>query len=531
MVAFRLHRLVRTAPSGVLVQAAALIFLFALYQYAYHTYSAVPGNNAKYPLGWWGWMDQGLYLKSSTAFAALDFRSASHFYPPLYPAIGAFFLPFSRLHPFYLVDLVLMAGFFLLVFSLFQHRLGARIAVFPVVAGMALYPVVGLQWVVPWTSTLSAFLVVAALVLFDQFERMRSEPGRIRSFLLNGFLFGVVVGSQIPVRPADIATVAPVAILYAIMVFRMMVGGTADQRRRGAVAVVGGIAGFSLPLAFFIGFNLASTGTTTGRYFGTVVTDIGFDVTQVPERLFSLFVASQPYFLEFNADWISVIPVFFIAVVFAIVASLFSGPATLRVAGAMMAVQLLIYASYRDSLPIGMFRYYNVHYYKWMFPVALGIAVFHLKHFIQERRKGPLAASVLVLVLISCVTVSRREAQVASLSSKDAAATVVFQDHQKIQVIDLMGLSGRAGSNEMTLATRVTIDGVRRKPVSEYRVVANEKDVRLLLFKPEAVHSVTIHFSKYVVVPESGWTARAALLPFTFGLPLSQQTLDTTPGS
>lgn len=531
MVAFRLRRLVRTAPSGVVVQVAALIFLFALYQYTYHTYSAVPGNSAKYPLGWWGWTDQGLYLKSSNAFAALDFRSASHFYPPLYPAIGAFFLPFSRLHPFYLVDLVLMAGFFLLVFSIFQHRLGARLAVLPIVAGMALYPVVGLQWVIPWTTTLSAFLLAAALVLFDQFERMRGEPGRIRNFLLNGFLFGAVVGSQIPVRPADIATVAPVAILYAIMVVRMMAGGTVDQRRRGAMAVVGGIAGFSLPLASFIGFNLVSTGTAAGRYFGTVVGGIGFDVTQIPERLFSLFIASQPYFLEFNADWLSVIPVFFIAVVFAIVASFFPGPATLRVAGVMMAVQLLVYASYRDSLPTGMFRYYNVHYYKWMFPVALGIVAFHLKRLVQERRKGPLAASVLVLVLISCVTVSRKEAQVLDLSSKGAAVAVVFQDKQKIQVIDLMELSGRGRDIDMTRATVVTIDGVRRKPVSEYCIVTNEKDVRLLLFKPETVHSVTVHFSKYVVVPESGWTARAALLPFTFGLPLSQQTLDTTPGS
>lgn len=531
MVGSRLYRFVRTEPPGVLVQAVALIFLFALYQYVYLTYSAVPGNSAKYPLGWWGWTDQGLYLKSSNAFAALDFRSASHFYPPLYPAIGAFFLPFSRLHPFYLVDLVLMAGFFLLVFRIFQHRLGARIAAVSVVAGMALYPVVGMQWVVPWTSTLSAFLVAAALALFDQFERMRGEPRRIRSFLLNGFLFGVVVGSQIPVRPADIATVAPVAILYAIMVVGMMAGGTADQRRCGAIAVIGGIAGFSLPVVFFVGFNLASTGTAAGRYFGTVMGGIGFDATQIPERLFSLFVASQPYFLEFNADWISVIPVLFIAVVFAIVASLFPGPATLRVAGVMMIVQLLVYASYHDSLPTGMFRYYNVHYYKWMFPVALGIAVFHLKQLIQDQRKGPLAATVLALVLISCVTVSRREAQLASFSSKGAAAAVVFQDNQKIQVIDLMGLSGRGRDIDMTSATVVTIDGVRRKPVSEYCIVANEKDVRLLLFKPETVHSVTIHFSKYVVVPEGGWTAHAALLPFTFGLPLSQQTLDTTPGS
>ncbi|MGX8009233.1 hypothetical protein ACVDG8_009560 [Mesorhizobium sp. ORM8.1] len=152
-----------------------MLILFCLYQYKYSTYPPVPGNSTQYPLGWWGWTDQGLYLKSAKALAAFDLRPASHFYPPLYPALGAPFVWISALHPFYLIDLGLMAGFFLLVFSLFRRHLGSAPAAIVVLAGMVGYRVIGLQWVVPWTSTLSAFLFAAALVLLDRFDLFRRE--------------------------------------------------------------------------------------------------------------------------------------------------------------------------------------------------------------------------------------------------------------------------------------------------------------------------------------------------------------------
>ena len=90
----------------------AILGLFIVYQHIYLTYSPVPGNSAQYPLGWWGWIDQGLYLKSAKAFASFDLSSDAHFYPPLYPFLGGIFLPLSEMHPFYLLDLALTCGFF-----------------------------------------------------------------------------------------------------------------------------------------------------------------------------------------------------------------------------------------------------------------------------------------------------------------------------------------------------------------------------------------------------------------------------------
>lgn len=511
----------------------ALVVLFCLYQYRYLTYPSVPGNNAQYPLGWWGWIDQGLYWKSAKAFAVLDLRPASHFYPPLYPLFGALFLPISEMHPFYLVNLALMAGFFLLVFRLFRPHLGPAAAALFTLAGMVGYPIIGLQWVVPWTSTLGAFLLAAALVLLDRFDRLRHSSLPASTFATNAILFGIVVGAQIPVRTADFATTAPAAIAYASLVVAMAVGNEPDARRNGIVSIGAGAAGFAMPVLFFATFNYLSAGTLAGTYFQAVAGGIGFDIFQVPERLFSLLVASQVYFLEFNADWISVIPILFIAVVLAIVLIVFPEPLFMRVAGLMMAVHLIVYASYRDSVPTGMFRYFNVHYYKWMFPIALGIVAYRLKPSAFGRREAiTVATGALIVLLVASVTAQRRDVPILASTSEDRTVRLDVQQPNAIQIIDLVGVKAPPESNAITVETSATIDGRQLFPVRDYRFVANEKLVRLILASPQNAGSVEIHLSKYVEPPKPGWTARASSMSFRLGLPFAQQRLDTSvPGS
>lgn len=507
----------------------ALLVLFCLYQYRYSTYPSVPGNSAQYPLGWWGWIDQGLYWKSAKAFSVLDLRPASHFYPPLYPLIGALFLPISEMHPFYLVNFVLMAGFFLLVFRLFQPHLGPAPAALLTLAGMVGYPIIGLQWVVPWTSTLGAFLLAAALVLLDRFDRLRKSSLPASTFAANAFLFGIVVGAQIPVRPADFATTAPAAIAYASLVVAMAVGHEPDPRRKGIVSIGAGAAGFALPVLFFTTFNYLSAGTLAGTYFQAVAGGIGFDIFQVTERLFSLLVASQVYFLEFNADWISVIPILFTAVVLAIVFTVFPAPLFMRVAGLMMAVHLIVYASYRDSVPTGMFRYFNVHYYKWMFPIALGIVAYKLKPSTFWRRGAvAVATGALIILFIASVTVQRRDVPILASTSQDRTVKLDVQQPNTIQIIDLVSVKAPPESNAITVDTSVTIDGKQLFPIRDYRFVANQRVVRLILASPQSAGSVEIHLSKYVEPPKPGWATRASSMNFRLGLPFAQQRLDTS---
>lgn len=67
--------------------AIFLVFLGLLYTLAYLAHPALPGNNLQYPLGWWGWFDQGKYLLSSQSFILGNFSIDKHLYPPLYPRV------------------------------------------------------------------------------------------------------------------------------------------------------------------------------------------------------------------------------------------------------------------------------------------------------------------------------------------------------------------------------------------------------------------------------------------------------------
>ena len=46
-----------------------LIFFSLVYTYIYLSHDALPGNNIDYPAGWWGWCDQGIFLRQAQAIA------------------------------------------------------------------------------------------------------------------------------------------------------------------------------------------------------------------------------------------------------------------------------------------------------------------------------------------------------------------------------------------------------------------------------------------------------------------------------
>jgi hypothetical protein len=513
---------------AVYIVPLALLTLFVVYNYVYLTYGSVPGNNKQYPLGWWGWFDQGQYWKSAKAFISFDLTPSSHFYPPLYPLIGALFIPTTELHPFYVVNFMLMAGYFLLIYRLFRPHIGPTPAALIILAGMLGYPIVALQWIIPWTSTLSAFLIASALFLLDRFDRLRKSVATARALSGNAFLFGLVIGTQIPVRPADIATVAPAAITYAALTAAMTFQKDMKQSLTSAGA---GVAGFAVPVLFSLTFNLLSAGTLAGTYFQTVTGQIGFDPTQIPERLFSLIIVSQAYFLEFDADWVSVIPIYFGIVVFAIVCIAFPAPLFMRVAGCMMIVHLLVYSSYRDSVPTGMFRFFNIHYYKWMFPIAFGLVAYHLRPA-TFRKHGVLAAlgGATATLLILSVSVSPKDIPITRFSSKGREIFLEIAHPNKFQLIDLPTQSTDAGDGgtAITLQTSVTIDGEMLRPISDYRAVSNSHTVRLILYRPRNVGSVVIHLSDLIMPPAKGWSARVLSMPFVLDVPFAQQRLDTS---
>ncbi len=78
-----------TTSTEWIVLCVLMLAIFVLWQTTYISWKPVPGNNPEYPLGWWGWFDQGNYLRSARAILDWNLDPAEHYFPPLYPPIGA----------------------------------------------------------------------------------------------------------------------------------------------------------------------------------------------------------------------------------------------------------------------------------------------------------------------------------------------------------------------------------------------------------------------------------------------------------
>lgn len=173
---------------------------------------------------WSGWADQGRYLVSATAFAHLRLDPAEHWYPLLYPLLGAPFVWLWPTVPFLLVDCACFIGAYL-GFAAVARRFGVGpwLATLLFAASTILYPEIGRRWLEPWTTTPSAaliWLVIAGtLAIFDGPVRRRTAVGT------------ALCMAAIPlVRPGDLLMVA---VLGAMAGWRLLA-----RRELGRIALI-----------------------------------------------------------------------------------------------------------------------------------------------------------------------------------------------------------------------------------------------------------------------------------------------------
>jgi len=368
---------------------------------------------------------------------------------------------------------------------------------------------------------------------------MRKEPDwTIRAAAINAVCFGLAVGLQAPLRPGDLAVVSPVAITYAVLVLNMFFASAAHQRAAAIASMFGGIAGFAIPVGLMLLFNNATVGSFSGGYFDATIATHRFDPLTLPNKLFSHLLASQVFYGEQNADWLSKIPIVLIAVLFVPIA-LFKGPIFMRAAAASALLQFAIYNSYSDLLPTGTFRYFNIHYFKWLPPVAFCIVYYFVvlavsrDSGLNRQGRAALAAGFGLAVLISCVNAVQTVKPVSSVERE--GQEIMFElTGGPIDFVDLIGVTGTWNDIYFAWSSRAVLDG--SKPLAafrDYRLLPIENGVRVLFFRPIEAKRIAIFLGDKLTVPEPFTTAQVqpVQVNFRLGLPLSQQGTPAQPSA
>ena len=384
----------RRIPDRAVLAIGTALLVFSYVVGMLHN-QARPGARALYPEGWWGWFDQGRYLRSLRAFAALDLRPSEHWYPLGYPLLGVPFASVLPRDPFLLVDLACLLASFA-GFVTFARRCGIGAAGS---VGAFLLGTVGSQslrenWVIPWTTTPACAAIWLFLALcVRHLGAAADEPraGRWRRLLLAGML-GSLIGLF---RPSDLLLPAVAAVLLGAWALHDRTWRWADPPPL--------LLGAALPLVPYGLLYLRIYGAHPTPYMLNS-RGMGFRFGELPMKTVLLLISPRPWFpsgsgLLMRLPWM---------------AAGFAGmlllpglePRTARrgltLLTAMMLAYMALFFSYVDLLPSGLWTYKNVHYFKWVMPGFALLGVVLLRALRRRPRRAPILA-LLAVVLVSAV--------------------------------------------------------------------------------------------------------------------------------
>lgn len=510
---------------------AVLIAAALAYTLKYLHHSAMPGNSLKYPEGWWGWFDQGQYLRAATAFLHGNLAPQNFYYPPLYPLIGAAFLPFLPNHPFFLFDGFAFV-FFVYTFIKFAETYISRIeAVGIVLATLIFNHRILEQFAIPWTTACTVAIYSFAILRLVQLNRaVQTSQYVSRPYsAFHALPFAIVFGLLVLSRPVDSGLAA--VFFPGYLYFDWKRTNSPPLRLYwGRLLAVGSLLtlGFACGLALFAVYNKVIFGSPLGGYVQSTASASGYFPSQLPRKLFTLLVDTYTVFLEPRASLLTHYPWMLLSM-FGIALALLSGDALKRVVAIALIVHFCLYAPYGDLLPNGLWRFNNIHYFKWMLPYLGFYAWLTVRWTVaswrtdRERLAKRLAIvfGAVFLMLTPRFAVDERMAsdRVVTGPSGEASIEIDLPDApSQIDFVDLPRLHG--GFTEIYFGEhRASLDGRDLTKVRDFRLVPSPTGARLIFIRPVAGHRLVFSAGQGVDISDVGGTVPVGRYYFSIGWP------------
>jgi hypothetical protein len=459
----------------------------AIYILYYFWMQATPGNAPlKHPLGWWGWFDQGQYLKSANAFLNLDFSLDKHFYPPLYPALGGIFLFWSTGHPFFLLNLLCLIWFcysFIRFSNLYVSRSWTIfILFFSTIFNVRVFE----NFVIPWTTNLSVALIstgILGIVLIQDIRAGRSS----RISELQIWFAALCLGLVLPTRPLD----SVISVVFGAWFL-----GSYFMLRKLSINIVPTLPKFLLwsalglsigPILYF-SFNEFVFGSPFGQY-AQIAGMNGYFPGDLTEKFISIWLDGMTLYGEPNSGMVERFPWLLISLS-GLIWILIKGAAPIKIIAISVCTLYIVYLPYGDLLPNGLWRYLNIHYFKWTFPF-LGLFTFILLKDIFDGWKLKsgwifpfLILLITTLFLISIYIKTDIKPYGLTIKNKDGDSLLsIATPNREIDFINIYGVEG--GFNDVYFGShKVFVDGHELKRIHDYRVIPLVGKIRILFIRP-----------------------------------------------
>lgn len=495
-----------------------LTFIAFAYVAVYFFIPATPGNAPHaHPLGWWGWFDQGKYLLSANAFAQLDFSPDKHFYPPLYSLVGAIFLKWSSGHPYFVLNLLAML-WFVYVFIRYSDQYIPRWGSVALLLGTTILSYTIFEnYVIPWTSTLSVALLATGFLGLVWLREVRSGT-RARVSGLQAFFVATCLGLLVPTRPGD-AVVGGVIGLGLLLAYWQTYRVSIERVPRVSQFLLLTAAGSILGPLLFFGFNSYVFGSLSGSYMQVAGAN-GFFPADLPEKFFSIWLDGFALYGESKTGLTERYPWLYLSLA-GLAWVIIRGDLLLRTVALAIILLFVLYLPYGDLLPNGIWRYKNIHYFKWTFPFLALFAVLLVKDVWSTlRQRAKWVTPTLVLIGLPLLLLSLRLViDVAPVTTRTVnnQTNISFDLPGKpIDFVDFKGITG--GFPDVYLGEhRLFLDGHELKRVRDYRLLPMDLGMRLLFIRPVAGHSVEFIPDQRLVRHAGPLGAQLGTYRFAFG--------------
>lgn len=487
------------------------------YLIAYAVHPVAPRSASPDASGWWGWHDQGRYLTSAKALARGDFSQDEHFYPPLYPALGALFLGWTGGHVFFALNLAAFLWFCFVFIRVSDQYLPRWGGVSVLLLALLVNWRVSENYVIPWNSILTDALTatgILALVWLAEAERgVRSR--------VTGWQIGVAalcLGLIVPTRPPD-------AVVGAIIGAGLVLGcrrlrHVAPGRIPGAQALaISWLACICGPL-LLLGFNRMAVSAPTESY--VVRHAGGYLPADLPEKFFSFWLDASALYGRPGVSLTECYPWLLVSLA-GLLWILIRGDRTLRVVGFAMVALFVTYLPFAFIIPNALWKFMNIHYFKWTFPYFGLFAVLLARDAVAAWRRGSgrlLPTSLLVVIPVFLLSihlvVETRELQIRR--GNDGNGGIVCEipaDMQSVEFIDFSGLRWERVQGRKNVR-RVRIDGRELVSLTDFNLFRSDAGARLLFTRPVRGRIVEVFLQGEVLDTVS---AHAGGSRFALGVP------------
>ena len=319
-----------------------------IYLIAYLGHPVLPGNDPSAPMGWWGWWDQGQYLKCTAALAHGQLTPETYWYPLGYPLTGALFYRWAPQHAFLIPNLAFILGSTFLFYKISRRLVSPLEAILLMLIFIGFYlGLLQMTLVEPWNTTPTLFLsyLIIALLGF----RQPSARRMLAAFVCVGLIFVC--------RPGDAFCMmaAPAIAILGLPRWRTRVFMGA-----AGIAIVGA---FVLTILFV---NHAVFGSWRTPY-DRMQEEMGVASYSIAGKLFGLLIDGDTLFREPQAALLRHFPWAVLVLPGTIYLLLRYTTKALGVILSVFATYAL-YFLYNDFWPSTVYRYHTIHYLLWTIP-------------------------------------------------------------------------------------------------------------------------------------------------------------------